>query len=302
MQNDRQVRVFARNSEAVDQSLGTKVIAGDLRDKEACRRATEGVDIVYHIAAAYRESSLSRIQCFDINCTGTQQLYEAAVSAGVQRFVHCSTVGVHGEIEGDAADEEAPYAPGDAYQESKVAAERFLLEQRDKTDLVILRPTGIYGPGDLRLLKFVRLIAKGRFFMIGDGSPRYHLTYIDDLVDGIVRCGEAKEAAGQVFILGGPEAPTLNEWARIVADTLGVSPPRLHLPVGPFLVAATLAEAVLPPLGITPPIFRRRMDFFTKNRAFSIEKARQVLNYSPKVGVREGMKLTTAWYRDAKLL
>jgi nucleoside-diphosphate-sugar epimerase len=293
---------MARVPEAVEHSRGIEIVSGDLQDKEACMRAMDGVGLVYHIAAAYREASLSRAQCFDVNFTGTRQLYEAAVGARAQRFVHCSTVGVHGEIKGDAADEEAPFAPGDAYQDSKVAAEQFLREQHDEIEVVIFRPTGIYGPGDLRLLKFVRLIARGKFFMIGNGAPRYHLTYIDDLIDGIIRCGEVPEAAGEVFILGGPEAPTLNEWARIVAETVGVSPPRFHLPVWPFFVAAVVAEAVLPPLGIKPPIFRRRMDFFTKNRSFCIGKARRALQYDPTVGVREGMKRTVAWYREAELI
>ncbi len=277
-------------------------VIGDLRDVHACREATEGVHTVYHIAAAYRDPSLKEKDYAAVNYHGSINLFQAAAANRVRRFVHCSTVGVHGEIIGPPADEEAPFSPGDLYQESKVATEKFLAQHGSDMEIVVFRPTGIYGPGDLRLLKFIRLIAKGRSFLIGDGTPRYHLTYIDDLVDGIVLCGKRSEAIGQVFILGGPSAPTLNEWAHIVAELLGVSPPRLHLPVWPFMAAAAMAEAVFPPLGLKPPIFRRRMDFFTKNRAFSIQKARQLLGYAPSVDVREGMEWTIAWYRQAELI
>ena len=138
--------------------------------------------------------------------------------------------------------------------------------------------------------------------MIGSGKVKYHLTYITDLVDGIILCGMSPAAAGEVFILGGPEAPTLNEWSRIIADVLQVSAPRWHLPVGPFMAAAIVAETILPPLGITPPIFRRRMDFFTKNRAFDIAKARKAIGFSPVVGVREGMRRTAEWYVENNLI
>ena len=163
-------------------------------------------------------------------------------------------------------------------------------------ELVVFRPTGIYGPGDLRLLKFIRMIARGRFFMIGDGMPRYHLTYIDDLIDGIILCGTKMKAANEIFILGGPEAPTLNDWENIVADELRVSRPKLHLPVEPFMITARLLETICKPLGITPPLHTRRMDFFAKNRAFDIRKARDLLGYDPNIDVREGMHRTIQWY------
>lgn len=267
---------------------------------DACIRATEGISVVYHIAAAYRDASLSPEDYGAINHQGSVNLFDAAAENGVSRFIHCSTVGVHGEIHGPPAAETAPFHPDDAYQESKVAAEHELSLRSADTDmdLVIFRPTGIYGPGDLRLLKFIRMIAKGRFFMIGDGMPRYHLTYIDDLIDGIILCGTRAEAANETFIIGGPEAPTLNQWAHIVAEELGVSKPGLHLPVSPFMVAARCMETICRPLGITPPIHTRRMDFFTKNRAFDIRKARDVIGYDPRIHVREGMRRTILWYRQ----
>jgi dihydroflavonol-4-reductase len=111
---------------------------------------------------------------------------EAAKASGARRVVHCSTVGVHGDVEHPPADEDAPLRPGDIYQETKVEGERIARDAGRDTgvEVVIARPTGIYGPGDRRLLKLFRGVARRRFVVLGDGRIFYHLTYIDDLVEG----------------------------------------------------------------------------------------------------------------------
>ena len=91
---------------------------------------------------------------------------------------------------------------------------------------------------------------------------------------------------------------TLNELVKLVADVAGVAPPRLHLPVWPFWMAGAVCEAVCAPFGIEPPIYRRRVDFFTKSRAFDITRARREIGYAPAVGLREGIARTLAWYRE----
>jgi nucleoside-diphosphate-sugar epimerase len=77
-----------------------------------------------------------------------------------------------------------------------------------------------------------------------------------------------------------------------------VSPPALRLPVWPFWLAGAACEAVCVPLGIEPPIYRRRVDFFTKSRAFDISRARAELGFAPQVGLDEGIRRTLAWYRE----
>jgi nucleoside-diphosphate-sugar epimerase len=111
-------------------------------------------------------------------------------------------------------------------------------------------------------------------------------------------CGEVDRAAGRTYILAGGEVTTLNELVALIADEAGVAPPRLHVPVRPFWAAGALCEAVCAPFGIEPPIYRRRVDFFTKSRAFDITRAREELGYQPKVSLREGIRRTLAWYRQ----
>ncbi len=162
----------------------------------------------------------------------------------------------------------------------------------------IARPSGIYGPGDRRLLKLFRGVARRRFVTLGPGEIFYHLTYVDDLAEGFRLCGEVPGAAGRTYILAGGEVTTLNELVRRIAADAGVRPPSLHLPVWPVWLAGAACEALCVPLGIEPPLYRRRVDFFTKSRAFDIARARAELGYAPKVGLDEGIRRTLAWYRE----
>jgi dihydroflavonol-4-reductase len=277
---------------------GVTLMAGDLRDAAAVGRAAEGAAVVYHIAATYREAGQPDSAYHDINVTGTRHVLEAALAAGARRVVHCSTGGVHGHIARPPATEDAPLAPGDVYQETKLEGERLAREfgEREGLEVVIARPIGIYGPGDRRFLKMFRGIKRGRFPILGSGEVFYHLTYIDDLVEGFRLCGETPAAAGRTYLLGGPRYTTLNELAALVARELGVKPPRWRLPVWPFWVAGAVCEAVCIPLRVDPPLYRRRVDFYTKSRAFDTARARTELGYAPAVDLPEGLHRTAVWY------
>ena len=278
---------------------GIELVTGDLRDRSALTRAVSGADIVYHIAAIYREAGVPADAYRAVNALAVRALIEAAASARVRRVVHCSTVGVHGDVEHPPANEDAPLRPGDIYQQTKVEGEQLAREAAERVgiEVTIARPTGIYGPGDRRLLKLFRAAVR-RFPILGSGEIYYHLTYIDDLIDGLRRCGEQPAAANRTYILAGGEVTTLNELVATIADVAGVPPPRWHLPVWPFRAAGALCEAVCVPFGIEPPIYRRRVDFYTKSRAFDITRARREIGYAPRVTLREGIRRTIDWYRE----
>jgi nucleoside-diphosphate-sugar epimerase len=293
---------MARNAGAAAalKTAGIQIRAGDLADPASLPAAVAGIDVVYNIAALYRQAGLADRVYHQVNGTAVGQLIEAAAHAGVRRIVHCSTVGVHGDVEHPPANEDAPLRPGDVYQVAKLEGERAARDAAARTgvEVVIARPSGIYGPGDRRLLKLFRGVARRRFVILGDGKIFYHLTYIDDLVEGFRLCGEVPQAAGRTYILAGGEAPTLNDLAALIAQEAGVPPPSLHLPVWPFWMAGFVCEAACAPFGIEPPVYRRRVDFFTKSRAFDITRARTELGYAPKVGLRDGIRRTLGWYRE----
>jgi nucleoside-diphosphate-sugar epimerase len=285
-------------------ALGAIACAGDLIDAASVRRAMDGVDVVYHIAATYREAGQPDSAYRAINVEGTRNILEGAKAAGVRRVVHCSTGGVHGHIERPPANEESPFNPGDVYQETKLEAETLARElgAAHALDVVVARPIGIYGPGDTRFLRMFRGLARGRFPMIGDGQAFYHLTFIADLVEGFRLCGTVPAASGRTYLLAGPRYTTLEELVHLVARELKVAPPRMHLPVWPFWTAGLLCEMICVPLRIEPPIYRRRVDFYTKSRAFDTTRARTELGYAPKVDLEEGIKRTADWYRSKGML
>lgn len=297
-----EVRALVRDhSKASDlAAAGIELVEGDLRDRDALDRAVAGVERVYHIAAMYRQAGLPADTYRAVNALAVRDLIEASARAGVKRVMHCSTVGVHGDVEHPPANEDAPLKPGDVYQETKLEGEHLAREagQRLGIEVTIARPTGIYGPGDRRLLKMFKGVARGRFPILGSGNIYYHLTFIDDLCEGFRLCAEAPGGAGRTYILAGGEVTTLNELVGLVADVAGVRPPSLRLPVWPFWVAGALCEAVCKPLGVEPPLYRRRVDFYTKSRAFDISRARAEIGYDPQVGLRDGIRRTLDWYRQ----
>jgi len=279
---------------------GVQPAIGNLDDRPSLDRASKDIEVVYHIAAVYRQAGLPRSTYRTINATAVGELIEAAAAAGARRLVHCSTVGVHGDIEHPPANEDAPLRPGDIYQQTKVEGEQIAREagRRSGLPVTIARPSGIYGPGDRRLLKLFKGIARRRFVVLGSGDIFYHLTYIDDLIEGFRLCGEVPAAANRTYILAGAEVTTLNELIRKIAHHAHVAPPSVKLPVWPVWMAGAACEAIFVPLGVEPPLYRRRVDFFTKSRAFDISRARTELGFTPRVGLDEGIRRTLAWYRE----
>ena len=302
---DTRVRALVRDrSRVADLSADRiEVVQGDLKDRSSLAKAMSGIDVVYNIAALYRTAGLPKAEYQAVNAAAVRTIVEVAHEQHVRRVVQCSTVGVHGDIQHPPANEDAPLRPGDVYQETKLEGERLGREAAGRTgvEFVIARPSGIYGPGDRRLFKVFGAAAKGRFVMLGSGRIFYHVTYIEDVCEGLRLCGTVPGAAGRTYILAGSEIPRLEDLIRVAAEITGASPrPRLRLPVWPVWMAGAACEVVCRPFGIEPPLYRRRVDFFTKSRAFDISRARAELGFNPAVGLREGVRRTVEWYRDQR--
>jgi len=299
------VTAFVRPSSGTDalREMGVRLETVDITSPAEVKAAFRPFDVVYHIAAAFRVEHESLEEFRLVNVEATRNLLDAAREAGVGRFVHCSTVGVQGEILDPPASEDYRFAPGDHYQQSKLEGELLAREYFGRgMPGVVVRPVGIYGPGDTRFLKLFRPISRGRFVMIGSGRSLYHLTYIDDLVDGILLAGARPEARGEVFTIGGARYTTLNELVRLIAGAVGAREPRWRIPYWPVHAAASACQFLCRLTGVNPPLYPRRVEFFAKSRAFSIDKARRLLGYEPKVGLEDGLKRTAAWYRGKGMI
>ncbi|MEM0965038.1 MAG: NAD-dependent epimerase/dehydratase family protein [Verrucomicrobiota bacterium] len=296
-------RVLVRSGEKFAEKglSGVDCIEGSITDQSAVNRAVEGVSAVYHLAAVYREGGLDHNVYREVHVEGTRNLCEAALSAGVKRFVHCSTVGVHGHIEDPPADETYRYSPGDVYQKTKLEGEKVALRfQREHgLPVSVVRPAAIYGPDDERLLKMFRLANRDRIVLLGSGEIFYHMVHVEDLATGFLLAGRVPEAVGEAFIIGGDRFLSLNELLKSIAEILGKKGELLHFPAKPFQWAGSFCEGVFIPLGLNPPLYRRRVDFFTKSRAFDISKAKRVLGYEPLVTIEDGLAATASAYREA---
>src|SRR6476620_2949698 len=154
------VRGLARTPASVGEltTVGAEALVGDIRDEAVVRRALQGVEVVYHLAAVFRRAGVPDSEYRTVHVDATRQLVEAAADAGVRRVVHCSTVGVHGDVQGDApATEDAPFHPMDIYQQTKLEGEWMARETARRVGLqvTVVRPGPIYGPGDRRLFKLI---------------------------------------------------------------------------------------------------------------------------------------------------
>ena len=295
------VRILARpGNDTGNEDTGASVVRGDIRDADAVDKAVQGMDKVVHLVSNFRKGGSDKHEAHDINVTGTENVLKACLKHDVKRLVHCSTIGVHGSVLTIPANETTAFNPGDLYQETKLEAEQRVWAFYKETALpiTVVRPISMIGPGDLRMLKLFRMIQKGRFVVVGDGSPYFQPAYIDDVVQGFTLCLDHPGAVGEAFIIGGEEYLPLRELFQLIADELGVAPPRLRVPLAPVLALASLVEKVCVPLGIEPPLHPRRVSFFQNNRAFSVAKAKEVLGFVPGVSLQEGIRRTIGWYRE----
>lgn len=297
-----QISLFIRDPKKILTFEGRveKIVVGDIADQGRLNELMQGADVAVHLVSNFRVASGPPESYRQINVEGTKAALRAARVQGVKRFVYCSTIGVHGSVKDTPATEESPYHPGDLYQETKTEAEQFCLAESKKEgmEIVVVRPTSLYGPGDMRMLKMFKMLAKKTFFTVGPCNENFHAVYIDDIVEGFVKVVETPGISGEVFFIGGAEYLPLKAYIDTAAEAVGAPPPFLHFPYWFFYSAAVVCESVCVPFGIEPPLHRRRVRFFKNNRAFSIEKAKKVLDYKAKVSLKEGMKRTVAWYRE----
>ncbi len=182
------------------------------------------------------------------------------------------------------------------YGVTKLEGEKVVLSYRDKLPVTIIRITETYGPGDYRLIKLFKTINNKTFLMMGKGNNFHHPIFIDDLIYGLDLASSKPAAIGNLFVLPGKEIVSTNQMVKIVAEILGKKIPDIRLPLSLLLGIAGITEKTLRPLGIQPPIHRRRMDFFKKSFTFSGNKAKEILKFDPKISFKEGAQKTAQWY------
>jgi len=278
---------------------GVRVMIGSVTDEALVNETMQGVEIVHHLAAAFRELNVPDTYYQKVNVGGTETILKAAEAAGVRRLVYCSTCGVHGDVKNPPADEDAPIAAADYYQQTKYEAEPLVNEFGQRgLKTAIVRPAAIYGPGDPERFGMIfRRVARGRFPIFGSGRALYHPLYIDNFVDALLALTDDGIGDGRTYLIADQEYLSVEELVHRVAKALGVEAKTPHYPFWPLWLAGHVFEKACRPFKISPPIFPRRVDWYRQSRAFDISRARNEIGYQPKVGLDEGLQRTAQWYR-----
>jgi nucleoside-diphosphate-sugar epimerase len=266
----------------------------DITNDNLLKEIVDGVDVVYHLASAHLDVSLPDEYYRRVNVGATLALLHASKLAGVKRFVHCSSVGVIGDVENPPADETTECHPTNIYERTKFEGEQAVLDFNRRTGfpVVVMRPAWVYGPRCPRTSKLMRALSKGRFLFFGDGQNMRHPVYINDAIQGLELCASVEGINGEVFIVAGESAVPVSELMGTMSKELGVRSPTLHLPVALGLTVGYILEVAFKFLGKQPPFSRRSVDFFLKHNSYAIHKAKNILGYQPQVDLQRGLRET----------
>jgi nucleoside-diphosphate-sugar epimerase len=272
----------------------------DIRDEAALSQALDGVDYVFNLASVHLDVHATLEQFQSVNVRALERLVELSARARIRRLIQVSSVGVYGHVASPPAREDAPLHPENDYERTKAAGEEVARRaaDRERVDLVIVRPSWVYGAGCPRTEKLLKSLRKGRFFYIGPGGNLRHPLYIDDFLEGVELTARApQQVAGRTFNLAGPRWMTVKEMVSQFARAIEVPPPTLHAPRWMGMTVGWAAEQVSAVVGAEPPISRRTLAFFENNNAFDISAARAAFGFDPRTELSAGVRQAAATLR-----
>ena len=287
---------------------GVEVVNGDMTEPETLKRAVQGVQRVYNVAAKTGPWGLEDVYRA-INVRGLADLVTASMDAGVQRIVHTSSITVYGHhLHGIITEDHPFHAEDNPYSRTKIAGEKLianLVQDRD-APVVIVRPAWIYGPRDTASFgRFVALVESGKGFLIGSGKNIVPVVYVRDVARGLINAGDAGDSViGQAYTIADDQRVTQAEYLNTIADFLQVPPVSRRIPYFALYNGGRAAELTWRALGrrksAPPPVTTYGVTLLGGNQEFSIEKARRELGYEPQFDVIRGVSEGVKWYLDAK--
>ena len=308
----RRVRalVSGEAAAAVARRMGAEAVVGDLSDRPALERMTEGVSSVYHLAAHVRPrrwfygvDDLSR-RYQEVNVAGTMNLAQAC-RGKVRDFVYFSSIAAVGP--GRDLREDSPCRPNDDYGRSKRDAEQALISafQRDRFPVKIVRPGQVYGPENVSMLSLFKLLKMGVLPLIGDGRNHLPFCYIDDLIEMSLAV-ERKGSAGEAYFAVN-EPATFGRFVRAICAAMGRDVPTFAFPRWSFETAARMKDRAERALGIR--FYPMSLDFGVHSVANASgewlcrnEKIKEHVGFTTHTTVEEGVRRTVDWYTENRLL
>jgi len=287
---------------------GVEVVHGDLTEPESLKRAVQGVQRVYNVAAKTGPWGLEDVYRA-INVRGLVDLVQASMDAGVQRIVHTSSITVYGHhLHGIITEDHPFHAEDNPYSRTKIAGEKLIanLVKDRGAPVVIVRPAWIYGPRDTASFgRFVALVESGKGFIIGSGKNIVPVVYVRDVAQGLIKAGDAgDEVIGRAYTIADDRRITQAEYLNTIADCLHVPHVSRRVPYFPLYAAGRTAELVWQALGrrkaAPPPVTTYGVTLLAGDQQFSIEKACRELGYAPEFDIAHGVAEGVKWYLEAK--
>ncbi|MGI8580354.1 MAG: NAD-dependent epimerase/dehydratase family protein, partial [Solirubrobacteraceae bacterium] len=276
------------------------VVAGDIAEPGDWQRHAEGCDLVVHTAAIV-SNAFDLDTSWRVNVLGTRRALDAAARAGADRFVHISSVRAFSDAGfPPGVDESHPVRPdGNPYVDTKIASEQVALQAHASGEVAVtvIRPADVYGPGSRPwTILPLEAIRSGQFMLPARGRGVFSPVYIENLLDGLLLAAGAPEGAGEVFTLGDGVGVSSRDFFGHYFRMLARRGP-LCVPTGVAVAAASAVSAGARVRGVPTEVNATTMRYLARRGTYSIEKARRVLGYEPRIGLEEGMARTEAWLR-----
>jgi nucleoside-diphosphate-sugar epimerase len=300
------VRVLTLPEEDVSwlEERNVKVYRGDVRRPATLIAPMEAAEGVLHLAGmmgVWRPMA----DYHAVNVTGTENVCRAALAAGVRRLVHVSSWTVYGMALGRPAHEGSPLMPfREPYAVTKTDGDK--LVQRmiidDRLPAVIIRPGTFFGPGDqLHFGRMADRVRARKGIIVGSGRNALPFVYVTDVVQGLLLALDHERAVGQAYNITNDQPLTQAQFLDAIAQEIGASPPRVHVPYRALYVAGYAAErlAMVTHSRHQPVVTRLGVKLFGTDNRHAIDKATRELGYRPRVTVREGVRQAAAWYRSS---
>lgn len=275
-----------------------ELVYGDVTVPDSLPAAMKDIDVVFHLAGIRRAPE--RELFFRVNAEGTRNVCEAMRAMEVRRLVLCGSLAAMGPATAEAPHIEAdPFAPEEAYGESKAEAERIAFGYAKWLEVTVARPPRITGPGDRENLAFFKLVKNGFKLKVGGGPRPLSTVDVEDAVDLLLLLAEREEAVGEAFFATGPDLTSLEGLQDLVAQSLGIRPVPLFLPATVLLALSACADWASKRTGRHLPLNRKlARQLVAAGWTCSSEKAQRMLGYRPRHTVAESMRRSAEWYRE----
>ena len=283
LQRGCQVKVLSRNPGQWATNTSVAVYEGDLSREINWTRALMGVSVIVHMAAEIRDRNAMQLVNFD----GPSRLLNAAIDAGVHRWVQLSSVGAYGAVRDGIVDEHWDDCPEGLYEKTKSDFDLALIEASKSSHLevCIVRPSNVYGPGmrNQSIQQMLNAIRKNIFAFVGPEGASANYVHVQDVVQALDLCVSHPKAANQTFVV--------SAWARMeemvsgLAAGVGLATPFRRIPLP---MATLLAKA----MQWWPrwPLTLSRVQAMSVRTRYSTEKIQKKLGWKLTVPVEKGMR------------